>query len=175
MESRQFEKTKVSSVFWWWHSTRDRMVQPESHQNDEILKESNTPLYALLMYHVTWGSLCLCRSGWSVFKCPEYSPLTKVICAPTHPVDHIYSDWSWFTCKKRYTMQKAVYDLLILTVLISIAFRCKGAAQWSCSADFHLALRIGIAYAISWFYCDAPYLTKLMPVISFIPRNMKPY
>ena len=31
---------------------------------------SNTPLYAVLMYHVTTrttcGSLCLCRSGWSV-------------------------------------------------------------------------------------------------------------
>lgn len=34
-------------------------------------------------------------------------------------------------------MQRAVYD-----PLISTAFRCKGAVQWSCSADFHLALRI---------------------------------
>ena len=74
-----------------------------------------------------------CAGPAGLFKCTEYSPLTGITYMHVYTCAHI----SWFTCKKKQTMQRAVYD-----PLISTAFRCKGAVQWSCSADFHLALRI---------------------------------
>ena len=108
-----------------------------------------------------------CAGPAGLFKCTEYSPLTGItyIYMHVYTCAHIFSrpypfwDWSWFTCKKNtHNAKSCIWPTHFYC--IPLQRRCTVIVQ--CWLSSRLAHRI--AYAFSWFYHNAPYLTKLYKI-----------